>query len=71
MDILEKAAVIPMIVEKLTHEEDLPQDLEKGPGNLLVDSSADCDSVALLQKFSLDSTSQGSHRSQVQGPNQM
>ena len=51
------AAVIPMIVEKLRRGDYLPQELGQGPGNLLVDSSVDCDSVALLQKFALDSTS--------------
>ena len=51
------AAVIPVIVEKLRRGDYLPQELGQGPGNLLVDSSVDCDSVALLQKFALDSTS--------------
>ena len=51
------AAVIPVIMEKLRRGDYLPQDLGQGPGNLLVDSSVDCDSVALLQKFALDSTS--------------
>ena len=51
------AAVIAVIVEKLRRGDYLPQELGQGPGNLLVDSSVDCDSVALLQKFALDSTS--------------
>ena len=51
------AAVIPVIVEKLRRGDYLPQELGQDPGNLLVDSSVDCDSVALLQKFALDSTS--------------
>ena len=48
---------IPVIMEKLRRGDYLPQDLGQGPGNLLVDSSVDWDSVALLQKFALDSTS--------------
>ena len=62
-----------MIVEQLRHKDNFPQDLEKGPETLPGDLAADCDNAALLQKFLLDSASQGSHRNMLhqskgQGP---